>query len=136
MAQNEFEQVMGWLCGAFMFNMTGGAVIGFLVAAILRKPLGGGIALGMLAGPIGWILVGFLDEDPVGQCPECRGTLVDAAATRCRHCGAALARAPVPPERPPLPPPIQPTAGDITLAPPPDEDVLDWIGTPPKVQGK
>lgn len=60
-----------------------------------RGPLG--FLLGVLLGPIGWVIVLLLSPE-VGsnvaasaprQCPECFGK-VPAAARKCMHCGSVL----------------------------------------------
>lgn len=61
-----------------------GAVVGGAIGAS-RNNLGSGVIWGMLLGPIGWILVLFLDARP--KCPECRGPL-PKGARRCQHCGS------------------------------------------------
>ena len=51
-----------------------------------------GLWLGLLLGPIGWIVIGLLGREGVDQereCPECLGS-VPAAARKCRHCGSDL----------------------------------------------
>ncbi len=48
---------------------------------------GMGMVLGLLFGPLGWLLVLIDDKRP--QCPECKGRLPDGAR-RCKHCGAQL----------------------------------------------
>ena len=59
------------------------AVIGGLIGAT-RNNVGSGVVWGALLGPIGWILVLFLDNR--AKCPECRGP-IPAGAKRCQHCG-------------------------------------------------
>ena len=46
--------------------------------------MGSGVVWGALLGPIGWILVLFLDQR--AKCPECRESLAEGAK-RCQHCG-------------------------------------------------
>jgi hypothetical protein len=46
------------------------------------------VVWGGLLGPIGWIIVLFLDHRE--KCGECRGPIVEGAK-RCQHCGAEVA---------------------------------------------
>lgn len=56
-----------------------------------------GFWLGLLLGPIGWILTALLagpaqpenNDGPLVKCPECLGE-VPALARKCRHCGSVL----------------------------------------------
>jgi len=59
------------------------AIIGGVIGAS-RNNVGSGVIWGALLGPIGWILVFFLDQRD--KCTECRGPIPDGA-TRCQHCG-------------------------------------------------
>ena len=63
-----------------------GAVVGGIIGASRNNPASG-VVWGALLGPIGWVLVLFLDERP--KCPECRGSLTEGAR-RCQHCGHEL----------------------------------------------
>lgn len=63
-----------------------GAVVGGLIGAS-RNNVGSGVVWGALLGPIGWILVLFLDER--AKCPECKSPVPDDAR-RCGHCGFDL----------------------------------------------
>jgi predicted amidophosphoribosyltransferase len=65
-----------------------GAVVGGIIGAS-RNNAASGVVWGALLGPIGWVLVLFLDERP--KCPECRGSLSEGAR-RCQHCGHELAK--------------------------------------------
>lgn len=47
----------------------------------------GGAVLGLVFGPLGWLLV--LLDDRRQCCPECQGRIPDGAR-KCRHCGSAL----------------------------------------------
>ena len=66
-----------------IFGSIVSAIIGGLIGAT-RNNAGSGIVWGALLGPIGWILVLFLDQRT--KCPECRGP-VPKGANRCLHCG-------------------------------------------------
>lgn len=72
--------------GYFFFWLIVGAVVGGVIGAS-RNNVGSGVVWGALLGPIGWILVLFLDER--AKCPECRGALPEGAR-RCSHCGSEL----------------------------------------------
>jgi hypothetical protein len=58
----------------------------------LRSRITAGFWLGFLLGPVGWLLVGFL-EDKTLRCPECFGTVL-SGSTRCRHCAQTFISAP------------------------------------------
>lgn len=65
-----------------------GPLIGSLVG-LARGRLFFGFFLGLLLGPIGWIIVA-LCTDLRHKCPACFGS-IDPRATVCRHCGTRLA---------------------------------------------
>lgn len=73
------------------FGMIVGAAVGAAIGST-RNNVGGGLFLGGLLGPIGWILVLFLDNRP--KCPACKAPL-NVGAIRCFHCG--LDRSPAKP---------------------------------------
>ncbi|HEV2694520.1 MAG TPA: zinc ribbon domain-containing protein [Verrucomicrobiae bacterium] len=87
------------------------AAIGALIGAS-RNNVGSGIIWGALLGPIGWLLVLFLDNR--AKCPECKGPL-PAGAKRCQHCGTDFSGSNTKPQATPpanqqaTPPPV-PTA--------------------------
>ncbi len=63
-------------------------VIGGLVGVICgraRGREGAGALLGMLLGPLGWLVI-LAGRDDRRKCQECRG-VIDQLAKRCRHCG-------------------------------------------------
>ena len=70
----------------FIFWLIIGIIVGGVIGST-RNNVGTGLVLGGLLGPIGWIIVLFLDERP--KCPECRGSLPDNAK-RCQHCGVEI----------------------------------------------
>lgn len=71
--------------GAYIFFwLLVGAAVGGVIGGT-RNNVGSGIVWGALLGPIGWILVLFMDAR--AKCPECRGPIPDGAI-RCQHCGA------------------------------------------------
>jgi hypothetical protein len=59
------------------------AGVGGLIGAS-RNNVGSGVVWGALLGPLGWIIVLFLDMR--AKCPACRGPLAEGAL-RCQHCG-------------------------------------------------
>ena len=61
-------------------------VIGYAIGKTRNCPLVGAL-LGLLFGPLGWLLA-FLN-DRREQCPQCRGRVPDGAV-RCLHCGSAF----------------------------------------------
>jgi hypothetical protein len=69
----------------FFWVIVGAAVGGVIGAS--RNNAVSGVVWGALLGPIGWILVLFMDAR--AKCPECRGSLPDGAL-RCQHCGFDL----------------------------------------------
>ncbi len=62
-------------------------LVGAAIGQTRCRPVAG-FLLGMLLGPIGWLLIAFSDGRP--QCPACRERIQPAAAV-CGHCRAALA---------------------------------------------
>jgi hypothetical protein len=70
----------------FVFWIVVGAVVGGIIGAS-RNNAGSGVVWGALLGPVGWILVLFLDER--AKCPACHGPLADGAL-RCQNCGFDL----------------------------------------------
>lgn len=72
--------VLGALCVS--------AVIGGLIAQLLNGRAGSGLLLGLLLGPLGWVIVFFL-EDKRKRCPACR-SVIDGQATVCPHCATPL----------------------------------------------
>jgi len=73
------------------------AVIGGLIGST-RNNVASGVIWGALLGPIGWLLVLFLDNR--AKCPECRGPLPEDAK-RCQHCGADFGAKNASPQSPP-----------------------------------
>lgn len=70
-----------------------GIAIGALVGAAIGQAkgrVGAGLFFGLLLGPIGWLIIAVGPSNK-RKCPDCLGTVPDAA-TKCMHCGAALAR--------------------------------------------
>ena len=58
-------------------------MVGGLIGVSRNNPISG-IVWGGLLGPIGWLVVLFLDER--AKCPECKASFVEGAR-RCQHCG-------------------------------------------------
>ena len=73
------EDYSGLLC----LGVVVGAVVGGIIGAS-RNNAESGVVWGGLLGPIGWLIILFLDKRP--KCPECRGVLPEGAR-RCQHCG-------------------------------------------------
>ena len=71
-----------------LFWLIIGPVIGFAIGRARGRPEFG-VALGLLVGPIGWLLL-VLAPDARRKCPMCLGP-VPEAARKCRHCGSDLA---------------------------------------------
>lgn len=61
----------------------GGAVI----ANAKEKSIPMGAVLGLLFGPLGWLLIFGL---PGKKCPHCLGNLPEGLVAKCRHCGSDL----------------------------------------------
>jgi hypothetical protein len=70
------------------------SAIGGLIALVVNGRVLAGLVLGLLLGPIGWLLVFFL-SDLRQRCPSCKG-VVASDATACMHCGASLITRPLP----------------------------------------
>lgn len=62
-----------------------GGLIGAILGKYFRNHAGGGALLGLLLGPLGWVLV-FVLKDNRFKCPHCRSPVVQGA-TVCRSCG-------------------------------------------------
>ena len=79
------------------------AIVGGLVGAVIGERKGRtdeGVVLGLVLGPIGWLLVGFgpnykqiKEAKETKKCPFC-AELVKREAKVCKHCGRDL-----PPEK-------------------------------------
>lgn len=64
--------------------------LAFVAAEILERPNKPALVLGLLMGPVGLILIGFLEPKSVTRCPACHGSIRWHGATKCRHCGSPL----------------------------------------------
>jgi uncharacterized membrane protein YeaQ/YmgE (transglycosylase-associated protein family) len=68
-------------------------LVGGLVGALagrVRGRVGFGAVLGLLAGPIGWLIV-LVMADARARCGECGGVVM-AGARKCMHCGSAIGK--------------------------------------------
>lgn len=65
-------------------------LVGFLLGKVKGKE-GLGFVLGLLLGPIGWIVMLCLGGSP-HKCPHCQGNLPSGSVSRCMHCGSTLKR--------------------------------------------
>lgn len=76
-------------------------ISGIIGAAIggAKDAAGAGFLLGLLFGPLGWLLALLPDGRP--KCPYCRGR-VDRQAWICMHCRQPLRQQTIP-----TPPPVQ-----------------------------
>lgn len=63
-------------------------LVGFLLGKAKGKEALG-FLLGVLLGPIGWIVI-LCADGSAHKCPYCQGNLPSATAKRCMHCGSAL----------------------------------------------
>jgi hypothetical protein len=74
----------------WIFYFLIGGIVGFLVGRARGRELDG-LALGVLLGPIGWLIT-FLSKDHRPKCRECGGVIVEGAK-KCLHCGSDLLQA-------------------------------------------
>jgi uncharacterized membrane protein YeaQ/YmgE (transglycosylase-associated protein family) len=75
-------------------------VIGSLVGGFIgsfKNRTSTGVVLGLLLGPLGWIIVAILPAVAAAQCPHCHGG-VDGVAAVCCHCGRDIPQV-FPPDR-------------------------------------
>lgn len=110
----EDDQVFLWY--AICWAVSGG--IGAMIGA--RKGAGGaGFFLGLILGPIGWLLAAVIKGTRV-NCPNCR-ELIDPAAKVCPRCQTQLVADPVPPStiRAKTPATARAQSLDVNAAPPP-----------------
>lgn len=61
--------------------------IGALIGSSRARPASGYL-LGLLAGPLGWILI-LLGPDERPKCPQCLG-VIPFGAKKCMHCGSDI----------------------------------------------
>ncbi len=81
--------------GEPMFDLVIGALFSALIGSLIggtKGRSGAGAVLGLLIGPIGWLLVA-VGKDRRPKCPECGGVIVPGAR-RCKNCGASLVAEP------------------------------------------
>ena len=62
-------------------------VVGYFIGKSKGRATGG-VLLGFLVGPLGWLLVA-VGPDRRPKCPLCKGA-VEAGATKCKNCGGNL----------------------------------------------
>ena len=82
----DFRLVQGFLLFYGVPVMLMG-LIGLCLGRYKSRP-GAGFLLGLLLGPLGWLLI-LLFESGARKCPKCFGA-VHSQASRCRHCGGEL----------------------------------------------
>jgi hypothetical protein len=80
---SEFQMELLILAGVWLVVMLIGYVIGRA-----RGRGGFGAFMGLLLGPLGWLIVLLLPRQGT-KCPECLG-IVPAQARRCQHCGSEI----------------------------------------------
>src|ERR1035438_6839065 len=73
-----------------------GSVVGSLIG-ICKNRTSEGVWLGMLLGPLGWIIVTVMPKGAAAKCPHCHGG-GDGTAAVCKHCGRDMK--PLPTELP------------------------------------
>jgi hypothetical protein len=72
--------------------LLGGSGVAALIGLLLGLGKGRGFlgfCLGLLLGPIGWVMVMCL-SNVSRKCPHCGGGMPAGNFTRCRHCGQDL----------------------------------------------
>lgn len=72
--------------------LLGGSGVAALIGLLLGLGKGRGFlgfCLGLLLGPIGWVIVMCL-SNVSRKCPHCGGGMPAGNFTRCRHCGQDL----------------------------------------------
>lgn len=70
-------EILAWV-------IIGSLIGGFIGSA--KNQASTGVWLGLLLGPLGWIIVAVLPAVSAAQCPHCHGG-VDGVAAVCCHCG-------------------------------------------------
>ena len=63
------------------------AAVGAIIGQVARNQALGGVALGVLLGPLGWLAV-LLMPDARKKCLQCGGRLPDTPVVKCMHCGS------------------------------------------------
>lgn len=73
-----------------VFLLFWAVIAGGIGAAIGQKKgrAGEGFVLGLLIGPLGWLLVA-VGKSQGPKCPHCHGE-IDKGVTKCRHCGGDI----------------------------------------------
>jgi hypothetical protein len=83
---SQFAQDWPWLVIWAAVGFIGGVAIGWRRNRWLLGPL-----LGIVLGPLGWLLVARMPSR-LQECPQC-SRIVAAGAPTCRHCGTDILRA-------------------------------------------
>jgi hypothetical protein len=82
------EVVVGqFFCCAILVGWAFNTLIGYAIGSWKGAPLAGAV-LGLMIGPVGWLLVAVFIDDRA-TCSECGGKVL-VNARRCRHCGVRL----------------------------------------------
>lgn len=91
-----------WQKGAMddmQIYLIGGTLLAAMIGLLIGVGKGRGLmgfCLGLLLGPIGWVIVLCL-SNVSRKCPHCGGGMPAGNFTRCRHCGQNLPQAMRPP---------------------------------------
>jgi DNA-directed RNA polymerase subunit RPC12/RpoP len=70
----------------FLFWVFISPIVGAIIGKS-RNNSGMGALLGLLLGPLGWLIVLF--DDRREKCPDCQGRVPDGAK-KCLHCGSVF----------------------------------------------
>ena len=66
-----------------------GGLVGLVIGQFKNKPTTG-FLLGLLLGPIGWLIMAVIPNSGP-KCPACKG-VINSGATKCVNCGSSLER--------------------------------------------
>jgi hypothetical protein len=64
-----------------------GGLVGLLIGQLKNQPAVG-FGLGLLLGPIGWLIMAVM-PNAGPRCPACK-SVVNKGATRCVNCGSSI----------------------------------------------
>lgn len=81
------QSLRGFLC----FWLPVSILVGLLIGQYKGRPVLGAV-LGLLLGPIGWLLVAVM-SNARPTCPFCKGYIV-AKALKCKQCASTIPRCP------------------------------------------